>query len=165
MTPAQIVPAIVVPYIAWRVYVRVRRNIGRQAFRPNRLTTSIVIFTLLTALVASGALIYPPSLAALGGGLLLSVPLAMVGLHLTRFETSAEGKFYTPNTAIGIAVIVLFVGRMAYRLVVLFVAPPTNGLPPPALFQSPLTLLLFGVTAGYYIAYCAGVLVRGKKLV
>jgi hypothetical protein len=164
MTPAQLVPAIVIPLVAWRVYLRVRRNIGRQHFRSKRLVTSIVIFSALSIFIGLAALTYPPSPLALGGGLLLSVPLALLGLHLTQFETTAEGKFYTPNTAIGIAVTVLFVGRIGYRMVVLFLAPAPEGLPPAALFQSPLTLLLYGVTAGYYIAYCSGVLWRGKKL-
>ena len=162
MTPSQLAPAIIIPFIAWRVYMRVRRNIGRQRFQPTRLKVRIVIFSVISGLIGLGTLAYPPSLAGLGGGLLLGVPLALAGLHLTRFETTPEGKFYTPNTAIGVAVIVLFAGRIGYRMVVLFIAPPMDQTPP-ALFQSPLTLVLFGVTAGYYIAYKAGVLIRGNK--
>jgi hypothetical protein len=163
MTSAQIVPAIIVPFIAWRVYVRVRRNIGRQPFQPRRMVARVAIFSVVSVLVGLGALAYLPSLAALGGGLLLGVPLALVGLHLTRFETTEQGRFYTPNTAIGVALTVLLVGRMGYRMFSLFAALPLAGMPPPALFQSPLTLLIFGVTAGYYIAYYTGVLWRGPK--
>lgn len=164
MTSTQLVPAIVVPLVAWRVYVRVRRNIGRQPFSPRRIVVRIVILSMLSVLIGLGALTYPRSLTALGGGLLLGVPLALAGLHLTRFETNAAGKFYTPNTAIGIALIVLFAGRIGYRVFVLFVTPSLTGQPPAAPFQSPLTLLIFGLTAGYYIAYYAGVFVRGRKL-
>ena len=163
MTASQLAPAIIIPFIAWRVYRRVQRNIGRQRFQPTRLTVRIVIFSVISVLIGLATLAYPLSLAGLGGGLLLGVPLALAGLHLTRFETTPDGKFYTPNTAIGVAVIVLFAGRITYRMMVLFVSPPADQ-PPPALFQSPLTLVLFGVTAGYYIAYNAGVLIRGKKL-
>jgi hypothetical protein len=163
MTSAQLVPAIVIPLLAWRIYLRVRRTIGRQPLRPTRLITSVVIFSLLTLGIGLMSYSYLPSLEALGGGLLVGLLLALFGLHLTQFEKTPEGTFYTPNTPIGVAVTVLFVGRMGYRMVVLFIAPPRGDLPPPALFQSPLTLLLFGVTAGYYIAYFAGVLVQGKK--
>ena len=162
MTTTQLVPAIVIPFIAWRVYMRVRRNVGRQPFRPSQLVVRIVIFSIISLLIGLGAMNYPQSLEALGGGLVLGVPLALIGLHLTKFETTPTGKFYTPNTAIGVALIVLFAGRVGYRMFALFGASPT-GSPPPAPFQSPLTLLIFGVTAGYYIAYYAGVLRRGKK--
>jgi hypothetical protein len=164
MTSSQLIPALIVPFIAWRVYMRVRRNIGRQPFQPKRTITRIVIFSVLSVLIGLGALAYLPSLAALGGGLLLGAPLALIGLHLTKFETTPQGKFYTPNTPIGVALSVLFVGRIGYRIFVLVAAPPVDGLPPAALFHSPLTLFIFGLTAGYYIAYYAGVLIRGEKL-
>ena len=163
MTSAQLVPAIIIPLLAWRVYLRVRRSIGRQHFRPARLVTSIVVFSVFSIGIGLAAWTDSPSVAALGGGLLLGLPLALVALHLTRFEAGPDGKYYTPNTAIGVAVTVLFVGRIGYRAVVLFLAPPAESAPPPALFHSPLTMVLYGVTAGYYIAYFAGVLVRGKK--
>ena len=153
MTNSQLVPAIMVPLIAWRVYVRVRRNIGRQPFQPRRRMVRIVIFSIVSVLIGLGAFGYLPPVAALGGGLLFGVPLALYGLHLTKFDTTSEGKFYTPNTAIGAALTVLLAGRMGYRMFVLLAVPPSEGMPPPSLFHSPLTLLIFGVKAGYYIAY------------
>ncbi len=136
MTSKQLVPALIVPLVAWRVYSRVRRNIGRQPFRPARLKVSIAIFSVISALFAFAALTYPPVLAALGGGLLLSVLLAWLGLRLTKFETTPEGKFYTPNTALGVAVIVLFVGRLVYRVFALYGAPDPQSPPMPQPFQA-----------------------------
>jgi hypothetical protein len=52
-------------------------------------------------------------------------------------------------------------------MAMLFLLQPTIGqrLPAqPALLQSPLTLVFYGVTAGYYIAFLTGVLLRMKKL-
>jgi len=163
MTSKQIVPALIIPFIAWRVYSRARRNIGRQPFRPGRLKASIWIFSIITALFAFAALDFLPSLAALGGGLLVSLGLAWLGLHLTRFEFTPEGKFYTPNTALGLGVTVLFVGRIAYRMFVIYGMPELQSPTAPLPFQSPLTYFLFGVTAGYYIAYSAGVLFRSHR--
>jgi hypothetical protein len=161
MTSAQIVPALVVPFVAWRVYLRVRRNIGRQPFRASQLKFRTGFFAAITVLFGLTAWRHLPSLGALAGGLALAVPIALVGLNLTRFETAPDGKrSYVPNTAIGIALSVLFVGRLGYRLVVLFVAPPMHGPEPAGLFQSPLTYFVFGLTAGYYIAYYAGILLR-----
>ena len=164
MTSQQVVPLIVLPFVAWRIYARIRRNIGRQAFKPGRMTGAIVTFSVITALFALGALTYPPSLAALGGGLALSVPLALFGLRVTRFETTPEGKFYTPHTGLGVALTVLFLGRMAYRMFTIMGDPAmAAGAPTPSMFHSPVTLLIFGLTAGYYITYYTGARRRGLK--
>ncbi len=162
MTSKQLVPALVIPFIAWRVYMRVRRNIGRQPFRPARLQVSIALFSTVVLVFGYFGLPHPMMLAALGGGLAVSVGLALWGLHLTKFEDTPQGKFYTPNTALGVAVSVLFIGRIVYRMITLpSVADGTLAAPQP--FQSPLTFFLFGVSAGYYIAYAIGVLIRSHK--
>ena len=123
---------------------------------------AVVFFSIVTALVAFGATRYPTTLLALGGGLAIAVPLGLLALRLTKFETSADGNFYTPNTTIGLVVTLLFVGRIVYRIVTLVGTPRTEGMPP-SMFQSPLTLLVFGVTAGYYITYYLGIYLRGRK--
>lgn len=161
MKPAQLAPALIIPLIAWRIYVRVRRNIGRQPLQPGRMIARIVIFSVLSLLIAAGAFVYPPVLLGLVGGLVLGVPLALVGLRLTKFESTPNGKFYTPNTAIGLTLSALFIGRIIYRIIVLTDATTYNA-SSPEIFRSPLTLSIFGLTAGYYIAYYAGVLRRSR---
>jgi hypothetical protein len=155
-TTAKIVPALATLYVGWRVYVRFRRNIGRQPLRPGRMTWSIVFFGVISVFVGLGAFSYQPALLSFGGGLLLGIPFAFAGLQLTKFETTAEGHFYTPNTHIGLALTLLLAGRVAYRVVLLLGS--SASLPPSALMQSPLTLGIIGLTAGYYIAYNSGVL-------
>jgi hypothetical protein len=165
MTSQQVVPLIVLPFIAWRIYARVRRNIGRQAFHPGRMTGAIIFFSAITVLMGLGGLTYPLSLGALGGGLLLSVPLALFGLKVTKFETTPEGKFYTPHTGMGVVLTVLFLGRMAYRMFNIISDPAlAAGTAQPPIFQSPMTLLIFGLTAGYYITYYVGARRRGLQL-
>jgi hypothetical protein len=82
----------------------------------------------------------------------------LVGLRLTQFETTAEGHFYTPNTHIGIMLSVLFVGRFIYQHIVAGNAgtPQDPAMP----FQSPLTLVIFGLTVGYYLVYQTGILIH-----
>jgi len=140
--------------IAWSMYRRVRRNIGRQSLRPRRAVISIIVLTLVSALLVSTSLQNSRLLLGICGGLLPGVLLGFIGLRLTRFETTDEGNFYTPNAHIGVVLSMLFIGRLAYRFWVVHdtVAAP-NG---PAPFQSPLTLFIFGLTAGYYIVYQAG---------
>jgi hypothetical protein len=136
----------------------VRRNIGRQKLRPRRITVSIVILSVASLVLAGLAWQQTHLLLALGGGLLLGVPLGFIGLRLTRFETTDEGHFYTPNTPIGIALSLLFIGRMAYRFWAVrnIMAAPQS--PPP--FQSPLTFFLFGLIAGYYLVFYLGLFVH-----
>jgi len=89
-------------------------------------------------------------------------------LRHTQFEVTPQGKFYTPHTYIGIFISVLFLGRVAYRFLVLYPgmhAAAQNNADTFAAFQkSPLTLAIFGVLVGYYIAYYVGVLIESGKL-
>ena len=163
MTSTQLAPAVVTTFVAWRIYVRVRRSIGQQPLQPRRMITRIVIFSVLTLLIGAASVFYLPSLAGLGAGLLLGAPLALVGLRLTRFETTVAGSFYTPNTYLGLALTLLRVGRIAYRFTVIFGSSSMGDPMAAGLMRSPITLVLFGVTAGYYIAYYTGVLAQAKK--
>jgi hypothetical protein len=140
-----------------------RRNIGRQVFHSTRLKVSVGIFVTLLLLVGGFSLRQPAVLGALFGGVALAIPVALYGLKLTKFEETPEGKFYTPNTALGIAISALFIGRLMYRIVVaggLMGAPAPGS---PALFQGPLTFFLFGLSAGYFVAYQTGVLIRSHR--
>jgi hypothetical protein len=158
MTSVPVMPVLFGGLIAWGIYRRVRRNIGRQPLRPRRITFSIVVFFLVSLLFIGMSLQQLHLLLGIVGGLALGVMLGFVGLRLTRFETNAEGHFYTPNTHIGIALSVLFIGRLLYRFWVLRDADLATGHPPP--FQSPLTFFIFGLIAGYYIVYYIGLFVH-----
>jgi hypothetical protein len=163
MTSRQLVPALVIPFIAWRIYSRVRRNIGRQPLAPGKLKVSIGAFSIVTLLFAFGGFFFLPALGGLVGGLALAVPIALVGLKLTKFEDTPQGKFYTPNTALGVGISMLFVGRIAYRFLVLNLWTDLKTAQAPLPFQSPLTFFLFGLSAGYFIAYQTGVLIRSHR--
>jgi hypothetical protein len=156
-------PIIFCGLIAWGIHRRLRRNVGRQKLRPIRLTISILIFAGASAVLLVMSLGILKLMLGIGGGLALGVALGFVGLRLTRFETTAEGHFYTPNTKIGIALSLLFLGRLAYRFFDLRHTAGAPHAPPP--FQSALTYFIVGLLAGYYIVYYIGLLVhrRDKK--
>ena len=148
------VPILFGGLIAWSIYRRVRRNIGRQPMRPRRAVFSIIALALVSTLLVSTSLQNSRLLLGLGGGLLPGVLLGFIGLRLTRFETTEKGHFYTPNAHIGIVLSLLLAGRLLYRFWVFRDLSATSGYPPP--MQSPLTFFIFGLTAGYYIVYQAG---------
>ncbi len=156
MNAPTIVFIALLPLIAWRLYSRVRRLVGRQRSRAWRHWTAAVLFPLLAMLLAFGAAARGDAtgaLAALTGGSALGIALAVGGLRLTRFERTAEGWFYTPSAHIGIALSVLLVGRIAWRVLEVRTRGSTGHDA-----SSPLTLAIFGTVAGYYAAYAIGLL-------
>ncbi len=160
MTSSTVIFGLVLALIAWRIYRRIRRNIGRQPLRPRRALSSVIIFSALGLTLVCASLQQPRLLAGIAGGLAPGVLLGLVGLRLTRFETTAEGHFYIPNTHIGVGLSVLMVGRLAYRFIVLRDAAIAHDHPPA--MQSPLTLFIFGLMAGYYIVYQTGLFIHSR---
>jgi len=151
------VPIVFGGLIVWSIYRRVRRNIGRQKLHPRRIITSIVIFCAISILIFSMSK-NANVLLAFSGGLLLGAALGFAGLRLTKFDTTDEGHFYTPNTYIGGALSLLLVGRMLYRFWQLQSVSATQNFP--ALMQSPLTCFIIGLTFGYYLVYYIGLFVH-----
>lgn len=87
--------------------------------------------------------------------------LGFVGLRLTRFENTEQGHFYTPNAYIGIALSTLFIGRIVYRL--MLAGNFATGRASPNSFQSPVTLLIFGLIVGYYWVFLIGLVAHGRR--
>jgi hypothetical protein len=158
MTP-NLVLALVIPFIAWRLYKRVRRHIGRQRSRLWRHWSGTILCPLLLMLVGLGAMHSMEAEAALLGGIAGGFGLGTFGLKLTRFEQAGGQFFYTPNPYLGVSLSLLLVGRIAWRLFELY---ELHGALPPASSQdfarSPLTLLMIGVVFGYYAVYSFGLL-------
>lgn len=174
MTPQAILPAIALPaFYAWVAYRRIRRNIGRQPYQPARLGIRIGILTLVGGLFLYAAAATHASAAVEAGlgGLILGSVLGFVGLRLTRFESTPEGFFYTPNLYIGVGLSALFIGRLIYRFIVVgqVAAAPATAAGQPgadpfaAITANPLTLAIFTLIVGYYVTYCAGVLLRARN--
>ncbi len=156
--PHSFILLVLVPLIAWRVYRRVRRNIGRQPLGTVRPWFTLVLFPLILAALAFGVVSVPQALLALGAGVLIGIVLGIVGLRLTRFENTGQGLFYTPNVHLGIALSLLLTGRILWRLVPFLGGGDVVDPGPDAFMRSPLTLLLFGTLAGYYVTYAAGLI-------
>jgi hypothetical protein len=148
--------ALLLPLLAWRVYSRHKRMVGRQRLSKYRPWVQLTIFPLLVLLFAQAARQHPERLAWLALALVAGAMLGRFGLRRTTFEPTPQGLFYTPNAHVGVALSALFVLRIAYRLVEVYVLHPgvKHGLPDFA--SSQLTLGVFGLLAGYYISYAIG---------
>jgi hypothetical protein len=152
---------IALPLIGWRLYRRVRSSIGRQKLSKVRPWITLTVFPLIGAVIAFVAFANPWSLGAFAGGIGVGVALGMYGLSKTKFENTPEGMFYTPNAHLGIALSVVFAARVVYRMFELYSLDPGRQ-PTPDLARSPLTLAIFGLLAGYYVAYALG-LIRWRQ--
>jgi hypothetical protein len=157
--PSMVMVAVLVPLVIWRMYARIRRNIGRQRLTKVRPWVTLAIFSIIIVLIALGAArLHAERLWWLAGSLAAGVLLAQYGLKLTRFEPTPQGLFYTPNTHIGIALSLVFIARIAWRFFELYAIAPAVPRDNADFFRSPLTLAVFGLLAGYYMAYAAGLL-------
>ena len=157
--------AVLLPLIAWRIYARFKRMVGRQRLTKYKLWIHLSLFPALVVLVAVAASSKPKALAAFALSLAGGAVLGRYGLRWTTFEAVPGNLFYTPNAPLGIALSVLFILRIAYRLIEVYVLAPTLDRGSSEFAQSPLTLFVFGLLAGYYVSYAVGLaLWRAKVL-
>jgi hypothetical protein len=144
--------------VVWRMYARIRRVIGRQRLSTLRPWITVVVFPLILVLVLATSFLHPMTAAAALAGAVVGVALGLLGTRLTRFEATPAGLFYTPNAHLGIALSLLLVLRIGYRVVMLQASG--QAFDPGSLHMgaSPLTMALFGTLAGYYVTYAVGLL-------
>ena len=71
---------------------------------------------------------------------------------------SSDLLFYTPSPYVGVALTVLLVARLGWRYAQLYAIDTPPGVAPAYFARSPLTLLVFGMLAGYYATYSIGLL-------
>jgi hypothetical protein len=158
-----IVPVVVAGLIIWRVYARIRRMVGRQRLYPLRSGISAALFCALVLALCSAPMVPAVSKLVLLASVAAGIGLAIYGLHVTKFELTSDGLFYTPNARIGLILALVLVSRIVYRLAffaVMFSKGPPVGPPQAGTFTSPLTMAALGALAGYFIGYSSGLLIR-----
>jgi len=160
--PSLLVSILLGALIIWRFYSRIRRMVVRQKLSKVRPWITVCALPILLVVFAVFSMWHTLDLAALFGGVAVGVGLGLYGLRLTKFETNPEGMYYTPSAHLGIALSALLIVRVGYRAWQMSSASPDAGLPPPGVGPgspgSPLTLLLFGTLAGYYVTYAIGLI-------
>jgi hypothetical protein len=164
-TPSTLAFLALLPLVAWRIYIRFRRMVGRQRLSRVRPWITLTIFSIVLVLLAYAARAHAERLGWMAAGLTAGGLLAAYGLRLTRFEPTPEGLFYTPNAYLGIALSLLFFGRILYRVAEVYTISTAASPTPPAFASSSLTLSTFGLIAGYYVTYAIGLMLwRNREL-
>jgi hypothetical protein len=168
---SRIWPYVIALLAVLLVYRRLRRSFGRQRILPFRMRVRmgilIVLGCSLTPLAASSGQFAATALA----GAVAGAALGVWGARRTRFETHDGQLHYVPHTYTGIAVSLLFVGRLVYRMAELYSMDRSNaggaslqGFAAPTMVRSPFTVGLLFVVIGYYVCYYSMVLWKSKHI-
>jgi hypothetical protein len=173
---SQIGPYLIAALVVFAIYRRFRRSFGRQPLSAGRMTVRIVILAIVGCALLPLALRSVQFLTAELVGAALGVGLGLWGAQRTRFVMFRDKLHYVPHTYTGIAVSLLFLGRLVFRVVqvytaahaahagVVSAADPANGFASPSMVRSPLTVGIFFVLMGYYGCYYSLVLWKSKRL-
>jgi hypothetical protein len=161
MLPTPVVAAVLAPLVLWRVYSRIKRLTTRQRSKVWRHRTTLVFFPLLILLLAALSLQTSQiALLGLGAGLPLGVVLGRFASGRTKFEKAGDEYYFTPHAPVGMLVALLFIGRMGYRAYEYYAL---GSFAHHEFVTSPLTLFIFGILAGYYMTFAAGLLAWRKR--
>jgi hypothetical protein len=171
---SQIGPFLLAAVVVFAVYRRFRRSFGRQLLRPARMTVRVVLLAVLACALLPMALLSAGLLAAELAGAALGIALGVWGAQRTRFLMYGGQMHYVPHTYTGIAVSLLFLGRLTFRIVQIYSgvhAPQIAGSTDPSqafaatsMVKSPLTVGIFFVLVGYYGWYYSWLLWKSKHL-
>jgi hypothetical protein len=173
MDYTRIGPYLIAALAVFVVYRRLRRSFGRQALSRTRMRIRIGVLAVIGCLLLPLSLKSGEFLTALIAGGAAGIALAIWGANRTRFETVGGVLYYVPHTYTGIAVSLLFIGRLVYRLVGIYMhAQPAAGaasgtaagFSSTSMGSSPVTLGLLYVVVGYYVCYYGLVLWKSKHI-
>ena len=129
----------------------------------------IVLLSVVGLALAPMALRSAAFAGAAASGLAMGILLAVWGASQTRFEQVGNERYYVPHTYTGIAVSLLFIGRVAFRLLQAYGmarAVPATGMSANGYgyFSSPLTFGLFFVVMGYWVTYLGWILWKSTQV-
>jgi hypothetical protein len=172
---SQIGPFLLAALVVYGVYRRFRRNFGRQLLRPARMMVRSVLLAVIGCCLLPMALRSAQFLSGELVGAALGIGMALWGAQRTRFQMYEGRLHYVPHTYTGIAVSLLFLGRLVFRFVQVYAGYhatadhlqatyPSQGFLPAAMVRSPLTVGIFFVLVGYYVCYYSLVLWKSKHL-
>jgi hypothetical protein len=171
---SQIVPFLIAAMVVFITYRRFRRNFGQQLLRPVRMQVRIAVLLLVGGFLLPAAVRSPALASAMLAGAACGVALALWGAARTRFLLIEGQRYYVPHTYTGIAVSLLFLGRLVYRFLQIYAAahagqgvgpnPADQAFAPAGMVRSPLTVGLFYVLVGYYVCYYSMVLWKSKRI-
>lgn len=165
MSASVLTPWVATAGVAWLYYRRIRRQFGRQAYRPRRATVRIVLLALVGCGLLLAAVVLPHLAPAMALGGLLGAVLGWLALRHMQVGMVDGQRSYTPNPWIGGALSLLLVARLAWRWHVGAFAPAAQ--PAAESFgqnTSPLTFAFLAALVAYYLVSGIGLVMRMRAL-
>lgn len=148
---------VVVPFVAWRIVVRLRRLLVRQRFSKARQLARAIGLGLLVVAVGAIAFEDKASFGALCAGLVVGSLLGALGIRLTRFDPRDDGIYFEPNKYLGLALALLLLARVGWRLWS-GSTDVTEGWTVAEFVHNASTMLLFGLFTAHIVVYALGVI-------
>jgi hypothetical protein len=171
---SKIGPFLLAVLAVFVIYRRLRRSFGQQQLRRVRMQVRIAVLLIAGCLLLPVAWRSTEFLSAVLAGIAAGVALALWGAARTRFLKIDHQLYYVPHTYTGIAVSLLFLGRLVYRFAEVYGGTSTAhavgadsaapAFASASMLQSPLTVALFFVLMGYYVCYYSVVLWKSKRV-
>ena len=148
-----------VPLLVWRIYSRLKKLVARQKSQLWRHRLVAFGVPALIVFLATTTKFEILPLSSLGAGVLAGGWLGVLGIKLTRFEQVGKDYYFTQHRYLGLAITMLFIARLLYRGMEIYLNTRLDvPVPPPPFGQSPLTMAAYGMVTGYYAAYAWGLL-------
>ncbi|REK76928.1 DUF1453 family protein [Paenibacillus paeoniae] len=161
--------AIPVLIVFFMLYRRFRRTVGFQPFKPRALKIRIGLFAAISILLLYAASFKPQLFAFDAIGLALGAIVVYFAIRYLRFEQREKTIYYRTHIAIEAFVVALFVGRIAYSVLIMFTsgnaAVGAKAMHFKQFITDPWTALVFYILVTYYIGYSIFVLRNSVKQV
>ncbi|AZR24622.1 hypothetical protein [Xanthomonas vasicola] len=112
---APLTPYLSMAAIGYFYYRRIRRSFGRQQWKP--VATAVRSVVLLIAVAALAFAVYglPQVRVGIAAGTLVGIGLGALSLRYTHAERVDGQGWYTPNPWIGGGLMLVLLGRLAWR--------------------------------------------------
>ncbi|MGG1553846.1 hypothetical protein [Paenibacillus ferrarius] len=154
-------------FIAFFIYRRIKRTVGFQPLRRRRLIVRTSLFSVFGVVILALGFVHPIHFIGYGLGLAGGTLLGLTAIRHTRFEHRADGWYYRTHLWIDITVLVLFLGRLAYRYAAIAVSSTPSNMNPADFSQfskDPVTAGAFFIIVSYYVIFFGYLLREEKKL-
>jgi hypothetical protein len=155
--------------IAFVLYRRVKRSIGFQKYSIKGMKIRRVIFVIVGLILLAVGFIHPILFLADAVGIVGGCVLAYYAIRHFVYEWRGELLYTRTHIYIEAAVLILFLGRVLYRvLTVAMLTKSTGAADDNQMAQyarDPITVAIFFVIIAYYLIYYSFLIRKGEALI
>lgn len=144
---------IIISFILFRIYRRTRSIVGFQKFVKWRMLTRITLMTIVGVIFLVTEFSNPVMYIFDAIGILLGGILAYYAIRTSSFEWRKDDWFYSRNRHIGMFFLVLFVGRIAFKVYQIIKGTFVQPVQLANYFRDPSTTVMLFMLIIYYLVY------------